>query len=157
MENTKQLIRFLTRAQKVGYGAGDKARKIKEKDKSKTIIFKKGDWMCHDNYFGGEPYGGREVIFKDKKAIWIMVYYGFVDPSVENPGEIYTFLQKALSKPPEDVPLRGPKTLEDGNLKYENSWQGALASYSGKEIITRNGKRIYEATYLGGEVDRRGE
>ena len=28
-----------------------------------TIPYEKGDWKSHDNFFGGEPYGGRIIVF----------------------------------------------------------------------------------------------
>ena len=83
MINTKELIEFLDKANKVGY-ANIFAKKIKEKDKSKTIIFKEGDWLFHDNYFGGEPYGGRGVVFFKKYPVYMMVYYGYVDKKFNN-------------------------------------------------------------------------
>ena len=45
------LIKFLNSSDKKGY-ASKNARKIKEKDKSKTIVVKNGDWEYNDNYFG---------------------------------------------------------------------------------------------------------
>ncbi len=155
MNNTEALRGFLLDANKAGYASGTPG--TKEPDGSTTIEFESGDYKMQDNFFGGEPYGGREVIFLEGKPIWIMVYYGNVDESVENVRDIYTFLQKALAQPPEDLPLRGPKVFEEGDLKYENSWQGELEKFSGKEIITRNRRMIYGARYLGGEVDKRGE
>ena len=55
--NKKQLCDFLVKAKKAGYASSFIFNKIKEKDKSKTISFKLGDWKYNDNYFGGEPYG----------------------------------------------------------------------------------------------------
>ena len=80
--NVTKLRKFLIKANKMGYAAGDTVEITKEKDGSKTIAYKDGDWMFRDNYFGGEPYGGREVIFYKDKPIWMMVYYGWVDNNV---------------------------------------------------------------------------
>jgi len=85
----------------------------------------------------------------------MMVYYGWVSEKVSNPKEIYAFLQKALSLIPKDKPYRGPKRLKDGNLKYENNFQGEVDNFSGEEIIYRNGKEVYQAKYVGGLVDRK--
>ncbi len=43
MINTKQLCSFLVKAKKSGYTAGNRAKKIKEKNKSKTILLKDGN------------------------------------------------------------------------------------------------------------------
>ena len=57
------LLRFLLEAGQRGYAAGGNAVKIREADHSTTIVLDQGEWRFHDNYFGGEPYGGREVVF----------------------------------------------------------------------------------------------
>jgi len=69
----KQLCRFLVKAKKSTYAAGGKAKKTIEGDKSTTLVFKDGDWRYHDNYFGGEPFGGREVAFLKNKPVYIMI------------------------------------------------------------------------------------
>ena len=76
MFDLKQLCEFLVQAKKSTYALGDDSIKIKESDGSTSLIFEKGDWKYHDNYFGGEPYGGREVVFFKNKPVYIMVYYG---------------------------------------------------------------------------------
>ncbi len=70
MFDKDQLISFLVEAKKSTYAAGDLAQKTIESDKSTTLIFDSGDWYYNDNYFGGEPYGGREVVlFKKNQFI----------------------------------------------------------------------------------------
>lgn len=156
--NKKALRQFLLEANKAGYAnAGGSKNWVKEKDGSTTIIFESGDFKMRDNYFGGEPYGGNEVVFFKNSAVWMMVYYGWVDVAFENFKEVYTFLQKALSKPPEDIPLRGLSRFEDGNFVYDNKWEGDIKQYSGEETISKDGKEIYRAKYSGGLVDRRKE
>ena len=53
------LLRFLMDASRRGYAAGGSAVKVREADHSTTIVLEHGEWRFHDNYFGGEPYGGR--------------------------------------------------------------------------------------------------
>ena len=153
----KQLCEFLVKAKKAGYASGDKINKIKEKNKSKTITFKDGDWIYNDNYFGGEPYGGREVVFFKNQPVFIMVYYGLVYEKVNNFKEVYKFLQEAITLIPTDKPFRGPKKYKRDDYLYENKFIGKLTNFSGKEIVTLKGKKIYEAKYMGGLVDQRKE
>jgi hypothetical protein len=55
-----ELKEFLIKANRPhAMGTANVAR---QKDGSHTIIFREGDWSMHDNFFGGEPYGGRQVI-----------------------------------------------------------------------------------------------
>jgi hypothetical protein len=157
MINNKQLCEFLVKAKKSGYASGNKTQKIKGKDNSKTTIFKSGNWLYHDNYFGGEPYGGREVVFIKNKPIYIMVYYGLVYKSFKDFKKIYKFLQEALTLIPKDKPFRGPKKYTNDDLAYSNNFIGKIENFSGQEKIYFKGKEIYKANYLGGLVDQRKE
>ena len=149
---------YLLKAAKHGYA--DKAGErewAKQPDKSTTIRHADGRWSLDDNFFGGEPYGGREVVFFDGKPTWMMVYYGAVDPSVSDVRGVYSCLQDALSNPDDGLPVRGPRTFEQGSMHYEASWDGTLARFSGRERILDAGREIYAASFLGGSVDARGE
>lgn len=155
MIDKKQLCEFLVKAKKSTYAAGETAKKIIEKDKSTTLIFEDGDFKYQDNYFGGEPFGGREVVFLKNEPIYIMTYYGFVDESISNFEIIYKFLQKALLLIPKDYPFRGPKKYTGGDLIYKNNYTGEVDNFFGKETIIIDGKEIYKTKYIGGLVDQR--
>ena len=150
----KEFIEFLIKAKTNGYASGESSVKIKEYDSSKTITFSEGKYKYHDNYFGGEPYGGREVVFIQGKPFWMMVYYGRV---FENKNisvkEIYSFLQKALKTIPAEAPYRGDRIYEEYNFFYMNLWAGTIENFSGKETLSHKGLQVYEASYLGGLVD----
>lgn len=151
-----ELTNFLYKASQSGYATGQEKEWIKEKDGSTTIFYKDGDWEMNDNYFGGEPFGGRLTIFYKKKPVWIMVYYGFINPLVKQSVKTtYRFLRTALSNPPKDFPLRGQKKYEETDYRYENIWNGEVAQYSGTENIFFKDSLIYTAFYAGGWVDRR--
>jgi len=153
--NIDKLKKFLMYANTKGYSEiGDKI--AIGTDGSKTILIKNEDWALNDNFFGGEPYGGREVISYKGKPVWIMVYYGSVDESID-PVSIYPFLRKAISMQPDELPVRGPNNFTDGDKVYENKWEGNLERFSGSEKILINGKEIYKASYIGGLVDVRND
>jgi len=151
--NKEELKQFIIQTNKAGYAGGEEKKWIKESDGSTTIPFEKGEWRSHDNFFGGEPYGGRTVVFHNGKPVWIMVYYGWIsgDTSVD---PIYAILRNALMKMPEEHPYRGPKEYKENEYTYTNSWQGELEQFSGEEKITQGKKLIYKASYLGGLVDQ---
>lgn len=123
-------------------------------DSSTTITFERGDYSFHDNFFGGQPYGGRSVIHYKHEPVWIMVYYGQIHGTTLKPDDVYTFLRLALQHAPEDKPYRGPDSFTKGNLEYRNTVQGTMTNYSGKEVILENGKEIFWTTYLGGLIDQ---
>lgn len=153
----KKLKKFLIETKKAGYGAGDSKKWIKEKDDSTTIPFESGDFRMHDNFFGGEPWGGREMVFFKGKPAWIMVMYGSVDPSFNDFEAVYKFLKKALLNQPEDLPLRGPQIFQDGGFVYKNKIKGDLENFIGEEAIYKGDKQIYKTNYAGGLVDQRKE
>ncbi len=155
MFDTKELCKFLVKAKKSTYASGDNSKKIIESDKSTTLIFEDGDFKYHDNYFGGEPYGGREVVFFQNQPIYIMVYYGLVSESIVDFADVYKVLQGALSLIREEYPYRGPKEYISGDYIYSNNFIGEIDNFSGEEIITLNGQEIYKAKYMGGFVDQR--
>ncbi len=157
MINLKNLKEFLVKAKKYTYASGDLSKKVVESDKSTTLVFEDGDFKYHDNYFGGEPYGGREVVFFKGEPIYMMVYYGLVDKDVTNFRGVYGMLQKALSLIPENSPYRGPKKYTEGDYGYINNFIGEINDFSGEEIINYKGKEIYKAKYIGGLVDQRKE
>ncbi|OGF27123.1 hypothetical protein A2303_03260 [Candidatus Falkowbacteria bacterium RIFOXYB2_FULL_47_14] len=151
-----ELCKFLVKAKKSTYAAGDIAKKIVEDDKSTTMIFENGDWKYHDNYFGGEPYGGREVVFFRNMPVYMMVYYGWVIEGVSDVQAVYKTLQGALSLLPEDKPFRGPKKYNLNGIEYSNEYEGEIDNFFGTEIIkSDDGNEIYKARYIGGLIDQR--
>lgn len=147
---TNEIKQFLLRANEFGYG-NESTKELDEKDGSHTIVYEEGDWLFHDNFFGGEPFGGRDVISYQGKPVWMMVYYGFVtDLSLQ--ADIYRFLKKALRNFTEDMPYRGPKELAEGGWAYQNDVKGDFGRFSGEETIMYNGKEVYRCRYQGGVV-----
>lgn len=153
--DTDNLRQFLLTSNKKGYAATGETAVKKETNGSKTITYSDGDWSSSDNYFGGEPYGGRSVIFLKGKPVWMMVYYGAVDEKFEDFASIYSFLRKALLKSPEEYPFRGPSSFEEGEFNYENFWEGDVESFSGREKIYFKGKEVFYTKYAGGLINLR--
>jgi hypothetical protein len=126
----KAFVQFLIEAKKHGYAAGGEDIVTREADGSKSTRYEEGDFSFHDNYFGGEPFGGREVVWFKRKPYWMMVYYGSND---HDPKTLIPVLVKALSNPPQEMPVRGPQELIDGEFKYINKWEGIMEQFSGEE------------------------
>lgn len=153
----KELSDFLKEANKYGYASGNPG--VKNEDGSTTISYPpEGDidgWRLVDHFYGGEPYAGQEVVFKDGKPYWTMVYYGSVKEG-QDLSIVYSHLQKALQHPNFDLPVRGPEGFSKPGISYKNQWQGNLTRFSGHETIDVDsiGNIIYEADYMGGLVDQ---
>lgn len=156
MYNKEHLCQFLVEAKKATYAAGDNAQIITEADNSKSIYYKKGDYKYHDNFFGGEPFGGREVVFYQDKPLYMMTYYGKVLESVIDFKEVPIILQHALAQIPLDHPFRGPKEFIENNFIYKNEYQGEIDDFSGQETISTNdGEIVFRAQYSGGLICQR--
>ena len=151
---TQTLKEFLYLSNKAGYAGGDAKKWIAESDGSTTIPFAYKQWKSHDNFFGGEPYGGRVVVFYDNKPVWIMVYYGWVKEGTD-PDMVYEILREALMHMPNEYPYRGPEKYTKNTFTYHNTWHGAVDRFSGEEIIQKEKELLYKANYLGGFVDQR--
>lgn len=141
----------------VGSYANPDVKIVDEKDGSHTIVCSRDDLTLHDNFFGGEPFGGREVIFEKGKKVWMMVYYGSVEENFNDFKSVYSFLREALRKNTEDVPYRGPKEYQKDEWLYVNEVEGDMESFSGEEKIFYKDESVYSAKYQGGLVDVRKE
>lgn len=148
--NTEELREFLMYCGKEGFASIQDDDRVREKDQSTSITLTRGSWKFHDNYFGGEPFGGREIVSYKNKPVWIMVYYGRADDEKKDIGPIYQILKKALAQVPEEAPYRGPKRFTDGTWRYENNWKGNLDNFSGEEGIYYQDHKVYFAKYVGG-------
>lgn len=150
-----ELKKFLVDFAKNGYAAGNEKAWKKETNGSTSIKYKSGKWSVHDNFFGGEPFGGREIVFFEKNPIWIMVYYGLITPEEMDINHIYEFLRKALSHVSPEAPLRGPELYNEDAFTYKNTWTGDIDTFSGKEIIEKDNKIVFATQYIGGLVNER--
>ena len=148
-----QLRNFLYSAHHRGYASGKPG--TPQKDGSRTVAYSRINWAYQDNYFGGDPFGGREVVSFMGKPQYLMVYYGKVAADTPDVSEVFRFLRKALSESPRSDPYRGPKSFRLGSLSYRNSWKGDVFGFSGKEAVYQNGCKVYAAQYSGGLVCRR--
>ncbi|MCW6159831.1 MAG: DUF5680 domain-containing protein [Candidatus Micrarchaeales archaeon] len=123
----------------------------------KVITIKKGNWTYMDQYAGGEPFQGLEIVWLKKVPVWSMSYRGFW-----NEGSDYKimlkFVKKALQKPPKNAPWRGPKrfTIKDiPDWGYTNKWQGTIKEFNGLEKILFRGKVKGWTVYQGGIVNKK--
>lgn len=154
----KELEVFIVEAHQHGYAAGDKSRWIKESDGSTSIHYERDQWKYHDNFFGGEPFGGREMVFFEGQAVWMMAYYGGVEEG-EDSDQIYSVLRFALLHPISRLPLRGPEGSSILNgYEYDLDITGVLGHFELLETIgIPSGRRIYSAYFFGGLIAQRSD
>src|SRR2546428_5118267 len=102
------LLQFLLDASRRGYAAGGSVVKVQEADHSTTIVLEHGKWRFHDNYFGGEPYGGREVVFLEGRPAWMALYYRWGEGASPDPQRVDVFLPRGPREAPAALPGPGP-------------------------------------------------
>ena len=124
-------------------------------DGSHQLVLEHGEYTMQDNWFGGEPFGGREVVEKAGKAVWMMVYYGAIEDTNEKLEDVYSALREALAQPTKALPVRGPESLEARNgYTYEFNWTGNIDRFRGHELIRNpSNKVVYQCDVSGGVVD----
>ncbi|MCK9417046.1 MAG: DUF5680 domain-containing protein [Candidatus Dojkabacteria bacterium] len=148
-----ELKQFILEASHNTYASGNEKIREKEEDGSTSVTYSKGGWEYHDNYFGGEPYGGREVVFFKKRPVWMMVYYGWITEGVD-PDRVYPILGKALCNSSVEKPYRGPDEFIEDESIYANDMEGDVENFRGEERIYDGEELLYIARYMGGLVDR---
>ena len=148
--NKKSLKEFLQKAKKKTFASVIALPRINF-DKSKEYVYKDGDWVYKDKYFGSVVDTGQELVFYKERLVWSMSYRGGMIKGKENLSrKCFSFLKKCLRNAPLDFPVRGPTCYEKGDFKYKNSWKGNLEDFIGEEMISFKGKQIYFRNYLGG-------
>jgi hypothetical protein len=146
----KKLLQFLLKAKNKTFASKISIPKL-TKDRGKEYIYRKGDLLYKDKYFGSTIDTGQELVFYKKNLIWSMSYRGGMIKGYENLSKkCFSFLKECLRNSPEEFPVRGPKKYEKGNFQYENSWKGNIEDFIGEEKILLNKKQIYFRNYLGG-------
>lgn len=117
--NLNDLRLFIIEATQHGYaGLGESGKKT-EPDGSKSFSLTRGQWKFHDNYFGGEPFGGRTIIFFKSKPVWMMVYYGSVGKDITNFAKIYEILRKPYFRLRKNTPTVDRKNMQRMGLSIK--------------------------------------
>jgi len=147
------LAQFLVKAKKKTYASEKNTNKKTNGDGSKELVFKEGNFIYKDKYYGTNPFIGEEIVLENNKTIWVMNYYGKIVSPNADIKNIYTFLKKAMSQVKEDKPFRGPAEYTEGDYKYLNSNQGNIDNFSGNEKIFYKNKLVYKLNYHGCSIN----
>ena len=147
-----ELNNFLVRAKVNTYANSGEGMESKLEDGSRELVYKEEGWTYRDRYFGFNPFFGEEIIWKNKRVVWGMNYYGKILSEAVSDEKIYEFLKKALLRVDKSMPFRGLKALDEGDFNYRNSASGSVEEFHGVEMILYQGKRVYELKYHGGII-----
>ncbi len=146
-----KLTEFIIKAKKNTYASDGEGGEKSLGDNSKEFLFKNKSFLYRDRYFNSKgKFIGEEIVFKSKKPIWGMNYYGKILVNSISNKKVYSFLKKAILKVEKDRPFRGPRKFLEGNFLYFDKSIGTYENFYGKEEIYLNRKKIYELKYHGG-------
>ncbi len=148
-----KLEQFLVKAKVSAYANEGEGGEIILADGCKELTFKEGEFKYRDRYYGWNPFIGEEVVWHDDQIIWAMNYYGLVFDEVVTAGQVYAFLQQAMSQVKEERPFRGPPSLKNNAYEYRDESQGNIERFIGVETILYKGREIYRLNYHGGKVE----
>ncbi len=146
---------FLRTAKRATYAApGDEATVVALLDDSKQLEFLDGVFLYRDIYVGSFRFVGQEIVYESSKAVWSMSYSGGLLDGVKAGAAktVYAFLREALRNVPDDLPIRGPKMLDQTGFSYQCEVVGDLSRFHGVEIIKQSNEAWYELRFSGGAV-----
>ena len=143
------LPEFLVRAKKATYAGG--ATETVLEDGCRELTYGEGEYRYRDRYYGTDPFAGQEVVFRNGKPIWSMVYTGRT-LEVTDPKPVYAFLRKAMLQVSEERPFRGPSSFSEGELAYTDESDGDVSGFSGMEKVTSDEQVVYSLRYAGGFI-----
>lgn len=142
------VIEFLIRAKQVTYaGKGNESESTRPQ--SHDLHYVEGELLYIDTYLGGSKFSGEEALWKNNVPFWSMNYIGRII------GDNFDgdFLKESLSEVTHEEPYRGPSSYISGSYEYKCEIDGDFEWFSGFEIITYNGLKIYECKFHGGLVE----
>jgi hypothetical protein len=143
---------FVVRAKAATYIGGG-ARSLARRPDSHDLEYREGAFTYLDSYFGGSDFIGQEVVFFNSKPVWAMNYYGrILDPALINARETGQLIQESLSELYKQERFLGGFEYASDAGTYTDTNEGSIASFTGKEWITRGSVRVYELVYHGGLV-----
>lgn len=147
-----KLVDFIINAKKQTYAGGKSSRKLN--DGFEQFVYKAGDYRYKDKYYAKSSglFGGEEIVWQKKNAVWIMNYYGYIISDKIDDKKVYGFLVKAMSLVDKQRPFRGPSYFKEGDFEYIDESEGKLDNFKGTEKILYKGKDIYKLEYHGGRI-----
>ena len=148
----EELNSFVVHAKAATYVGGG-TRSLSYRPGSHDLQFHEGSFSYLDSYFGGADFIGQEVVYFQDKPVWAMNYYGrILEPTLITATQAGQVIQASLSAMYKLGRFLGGFEHEMGTFKYFDTNTGALASFTGKEWITRGDVVVYDLVYHGGLI-----
>jgi hypothetical protein len=148
----QQLEAFIVKAKAATYVGGG-AESPSCRPGSHDLRFRDGDFAYLDSYFGGADFMGQEVVYYKGEPVWAMNYYGrILESELVEAAEAGQMIKQGLSAMYQEGRFLGGFEHDTGDGVYTDTSEGDVASFTGKEWITRRGVVVYDLIYHGGLI-----
>ena len=148
----QQLEAFIVKAKAATYVGGG-AESPSCRPGSHDLRFRDGDFAYLDSYFGGADFMGQEVVYYKGEPVWAMNYYGrILESELVEAAEAGQIIKQGLSAMYQEGRFLGGFEYDTGDGVYTDTSEGDVASFTGKEWITRRGVVVYDLIYHGGLI-----
>jgi Domain of unknown function (DUF5680) len=133
--------------------AGSGTASLSYRPRSHDLQFHEGDFSYLDSYFGGTDFIGQEVVYVQGQAVWAMNYYGrILEPDLINSSEAGKIIKESLTELYKLERFLGGFEHSTSLGTYTDTNEGTVASFAGREWITRATTKVYELFYHGGLI-----
>ncbi|HLD57327.1 MAG TPA: DUF5680 domain-containing protein [archaeon] len=122
-----KLNEFITKAKIATYASGGKEKVLG--GGIKELKYKHSGFEYRDRYCGFNPFSGQEIVWKNGKIVWSMIYYGKIISSVVPAKTIYKFLREALRHVNKDMPFRGSENFSNGKFNMLMNLAATLVGF----------------------------
>ncbi|MBN2550744.1 MAG: hypothetical protein JXB15_16385 [Anaerolineales bacterium] len=147
-----QLQDFIVRAKSASY-VGSGAPSLAHRPGAHDLEFHAPPFAYLDSYFGGSDFIGEEVVYYQERPVWAMNYYGrILEPTLITGAETGQVIKISLTVLYQQGRFLGGFEHATPLGIYTDTNRGDVASFIGREWITREGLRVYELDYHGGLI-----
>jgi hypothetical protein len=148
----QELNRFIVSAKASTYvGSGQKL--LPYRLGSHDLQFFDGDWAYHDTYLGENDFIGEEAVYYQGKAVWAMNYFGrILDNERITSAKAGEMIKESLTLMYAEGRFLGGFEHRSGEFTYNDTNEGDVTFFAGREWISHGDMTVYELVYHGGLV-----
>jgi hypothetical protein len=152
-EMVQELTDFILKAKQATYvGGGSKL--LPYRLGSHDLQYQQGDWIYHDCYFGDSDFIGGEIVYRSRKVVWGMNYYGrILLPEKITSAIAGKIIQRSLSEMYRSGRFLGGFRHAVDEFTYTDTNTGDPSYFTGREWIEKNGEIVYALDYHGGLIN----
>ena len=147
-----ELERFIVEAKRATYVGGGLAD-APSRTGAHDLVFRQGDWLYRDSYFGGSDFLGQEVVWFRQQPLWAMNYYGYIlRADLIDAARAGATIKAALSAMYAEGRFLGGFEWSGPHGRYVDLSTGDVTHFKGREAIVVDAAEAYALDYFGGLI-----